>query len=130
MFSDYMQHFTFSNDVIFVLHVNNVMQYILKKFDLSYVINFGCLKIYDGVICYFIISSWCYGINKQLEHRLQVTQNKEVRFILSLSPRDSISGSVLNYLDMLTVEDRVAQLRLNHVLMYTTAMHQHILMII
>lgn len=55
------------------------------------------------------------GINKKLKHRLQVTQTNVVRFILSVDPRDSISKRILNYLDMLRVEDRFVQLRLNHV---------------
>lgn len=65
--------------------------------------------------CYFdqACFSWYCGINKQLKHRLQVTQNKIVRFVLNLGPRDSISGSILNFLNMLRVKDGVAQLRLN-----------------
>ena len=38
-----------------------------------------------------------------------------VRFILDLSPMDSINYSVLQSIDFLNVEDRVKQLRLNHV---------------
>jgi hypothetical protein len=67
--------------------------------------------------CYFdyACSSWYCGINKQLKHKLQVTQNKIVRFILNLGPRESISCNVLDSLNMLNVEDRATQLRLNHV---------------
>lgn len=65
--------------------------------------------------CYFeyACSSWCCGLNKQLKHRLQVTKNKVVRFVLNLGPRESISGSILDYLNMLRVKDRVVQLRFN-----------------
>ena len=38
-----------------------------------------------------------------------------VRYILNLSPLHSITYKVLSSLDMLNVEDRVRQLRLNHV---------------
>jgi hypothetical protein len=40
--------------------------------------------------CYFdyACSSWYCGINKQLRHKLQVTQNIVVRFILKLGPRE------------------------------------------
>lgn len=68
--------------------------------------------------CYFdfACSFWYCLINKQLKDRLQFTQKKEVRFILILSPKDIIFGSILNYLNMKSVEDRVVQKRLNHAL--------------
>ena len=67
--------------------------------------------------CYFdyACSSWYCGISKQLRHRLQTTQNKVVRFILNLGPRESISRNILDSLGFLNVEDRAMQLRLNHV---------------
>ena len=41
--------------------------------------------------------------------------NKMVRFILDMSPRDSINYNVLSSIQILNIEDRVKQLRLNHV---------------
>ena len=38
-----------------------------------------------------------------------------VRFILDTSPRDSINYNVLSSIQILNIEDRVKQLRLNHV---------------
>ena len=60
-------------------------------------------------------SSWFGGISKNLNQKLQVAQNKVVRFILDLKPRDSITCDILDSLKMLRVDNRVKQLRLNHV---------------
>ena len=67
--------------------------------------------------CYFDYSSssWFGGLSKALKHKLQVTQNKVVRFILNLQPMTSINYSVLSKINMLNVEDRAKQLRLYHV---------------
>ena len=65
--------------------------------------------------CYFDSSSWFGGLSKALKHKLQVTQNKVVRFILNLQPMTSINYSVLSKVNMLKVKDRAKQLRLNHV---------------
>ena len=50
-----------------------------------------------------------------LKHRLQVCQNKMVRFILYMSQRDSIIYNIFSSIQILNIEDRVKQLRLNHV---------------
>ena len=42
-------------------------------------------------------------------------QNKMVRFILKLGPRSHIGDEELKVVGMLRVEDRVRQLKLNHV---------------
>ena len=42
-------------------------------------------------------------------------QNKMVRFILDMSPRESINYNDLSSIQVLNIEDRVKQLRLNHV---------------
>jgi hypothetical protein len=63
--------------------------------------------------CYFDYA--CCGISKQLRHKVQVTEFKVVSFILNLGPRESISSDILDSLGILNVEDRVIQLRLNHV---------------
>lgn len=41
---------------------------------------------------------------KNLSIESKLPNNKVVRFILSRWPRDSVSGSILNYLNMLGVE--------------------------
>jgi hypothetical protein len=59
--------------------------------------------------------AWYVGLTKSLKKKLQVCQNKMIRYISDLSPLHSINCNVLNSLDLLNVEDRVRQLRLNHV---------------
>ena len=54
-------------------------------------------------------------MNKTLKKKLQVTQNKVVRFIKKLGPRSHIGYSELDSLGFLNVENRVKQFRLNHV---------------
>ena len=67
--------------------------------------------------CYFdySCSSWYSSLSKHLKQKLQVCQNKMVRFILNIGPRHSINCDILDSLNMLNVEARVKQLRLNHV---------------
>ena len=63
----------------------------------------------------YACSVWYSGLSKCLKKKLQICQNKMVRFILDYSPRQSVNYDVLSSLNMLSVEDRVKQLRLNHV---------------
>ena len=63
----------------------------------------------------YACSSWYSGLNKQLKKKLQICQNKTVRFIKNLGPRSHIGFSELDSLNMLNVDLRVKQLRLSHV---------------
>ena len=60
-------------------------------------------------------SSWYAGLTKALKKKLQIAQNKVIRFINSLGPRTRITADFLSKLKLLYVETRVKQLRLNHV---------------
>ena len=62
-------------------------------------------------------SSWYGGLNKTLKQKLKVTQNKVVRFILNLKPmiRINYMYSVWSEINILKVEDRAKQLKLNGV---------------
>ena len=60
-------------------------------------------------------SSWYSGINKDLKQRLQIMQNKMIRYILNLNSRSHLACSEFEKLDMLNVSDRVKQNKLNHV---------------
>ena len=60
-------------------------------------------------------SSWYYSLNKSLKLKLQVTQNKVIRFINNSGPRTSMKGNGFKELNMPNVEDRVSQLALNYV---------------
>ena len=63
----------------------------------------------------YAASAWYAGISKPLKQRLQVCQNKVVRFILDTSPMQTVNYNVLISLDLLNIDDRVRQLCLNHV---------------
>ena len=68
-------------------------------------------------MCHFdySCSSWYAGLTKGLKKKLQIAQNKVIRFINSLGPRTRITADILSELNLLNVETRVKQLRLNHV---------------
>ena len=67
--------------------------------------------------CHFdyACSAWYPGINIALRKRLQVMQNKIIRFILGLDNRSHIGNDELNNAGFLKVPDRVKQLMLGHV---------------
>ena len=63
--------------------------------------------------CHFdyCCSSWFSSLSTKLKNKLQVMQNKMVRFILKLGPRSHIGDEELKTVGMLRVEDRVRQLK-------------------
>jgi hypothetical protein len=67
--------------------------------------------------CYFdySCSSWYSSLGKSMIKKLQVVQNKVARFVLDLGPRSRINCDILDKVNMLSVTDRVRQLRINHV---------------
>ena len=67
--------------------------------------------------CYFdySCSSWYSSLGAGMTKKLQILQNKVVRFVLDLGPRTSINCDKLDSVKMLSVPDRVKQLRINHV---------------
>ncbi|MCU7801436.1 MAG: hypothetical protein KZQ70_15225, partial [gamma proteobacterium symbiont of Lucinoma myriamae] len=69
------------------------------------------------ILCHFdySCSSWYASLNKGLKRKLQIAQNKIIRFINRLGPRTRITSDVLTELNLLNVDSRVKQLRLNHV---------------
>lgn len=60
-------------------------------------------------------SAWFLGLSQTLKHKLQVTQNKMIRFLLNLEPRSHISRNHFYSLNWLPVESRVNQNILCHV---------------
>ena len=69
------------------------------------------------ILCHFdySCSSWYAGLTKCLKKKLQSAQNKVIRFINSLGPRSRVTADTLGESNLLNVETRVKQLRLNHV---------------
>ena len=63
----------------------------------------------------YCCSSWFSSLSAKWKHKLQVMQNKITRFILKLEPRSHIGREEFEKLGMLKVEDRIKQLKLNHV---------------
>jgi len=59
-------------------------------------------------------SAWYSGTTKELKIKLQIAQNKMVRFILNLGPRSHIGQAELDKAGFLNTSDRVSQLMLNH----------------
>ena len=49
------------------------------------------------------------------KRKLQVAQNKVIRFIKQLGPRERITNAILSELNLVNVDTRVKQLKLNHV---------------
>ena len=62
----------------------------------------------------YACSAWYSGLNKKPRNKLQIAQNKIVRFIKQVTPRYSVNSHVFSELNLLKVETRVSQLRLNH----------------
>ena len=59
--------------------------------------------------------SWYPGINETFKKKLQVMQNKMIRFILKLDNRSHIGNDELIKAGFLNVSDRIKQLKLGHV---------------
>ena len=60
-------------------------------------------------------SAWYNGLNQELKNKLQVTQNKIIRFVLNLHPRSHIGKQQFLSLHWLPVHNRVSQITLCHV---------------
>ena len=57
----------------------------------------------------YAATSWYMGSTEHLKHKLQVTQNKVVRFILNKPPRQHIGQNELDMVNLLNTEHRVKQ---------------------
>jgi hypothetical protein len=69
------------------------------------------------VQCHFDYVSpvWFYSLTQDLKNKLQVTQNRLIRFVLDLDPRSHISRDHFVKLNWLPVSSRVDQITLSHV---------------
>ena len=67
--------------------------------------------------CHFdyCCSAWYSSTSKALKNKLQIMQNKMIRFILNLGYRSHIGLAEQEKVNMLPVSSRVSQLKLNHV---------------
>ena len=67
--------------------------------------------------CYFdyACSSWYAGLSKNYKNKLQILQNRVIRFITNMGNRTRVDQEIFCNMGILNVENRVKQLRLNHV---------------
>ena len=66
--------------------------------------------------CHFdyACSAWFNNVNKALQKKLQIMQNKIIRFIKGLDYRHRVDYNVFDSVGFLNVSNRVRQMRLNH----------------
>ncbi len=64
--------------------------------------------------CDYSVSSWYPAMFQTAKRKLQVVQNKLIRFILNLGPRNHVGIEQLNIFGLLKVDDRAKQLRLHN----------------
>ena len=97
---------------------NSRLKFLYRHKDM---LSFNCKKTLCSALiqCHFdyACSSWYPGIRKELTKKLQVMQNKIIRFISDLDNRAHIGNQELAKVGYLSVPDRVKQLKLGHVFM-------------
>jgi hypothetical protein len=69
------------------------------------------------ILCHYdyACSSWYTSLSKYYKNKLQTMQNRVVRFILNWGPRTHIGQQELDKVGLLSVKDRVIQMKMNHV---------------
>ena len=110
------------NDLSGVSIVNNILKKAGGRLKFLYrysdILNEKSRKTLCSALiqCYFdySCSSWYAGLNKGLKQKLQIMQNKIIRYILNLDGRAHIGCNEYERVNMVNVSDRVKQLRLNH----------------
>ena len=94
---------------------SNRLKFLYRYKDM---LNDKCRKIMCSALiqCHFdyCCSSWYSSINKGLQNKLQIMQNKIIRYILNLGNRAHIGVIERERVNMFPVSDRVKQLKLNH----------------
>ena len=111
-------HQSLSGDTI----VNDIISKCSKKVKFLYRnardFNLDIKKLLVSALiqCHFdyACSAWYSGLTKRSKSRLQVAQNKVIRFMLNVPPRAHIGPDEFRKIGMLPVEQRVNQLKLNH----------------
>ena len=75
------------------------------------------LLVMSLIQCHFdyACSFWYPGLSKVLKNKLQVTQNKIIRFVLNMDSRAHVCSEVFKSLGWLPVSKRVDPIILNHV---------------
>ena len=82
---------------------NSLFAFIVSTFKrIDYFFDYAC-------------SFWYPGLSKFPRERLQVTQNKMVRFVLKPNPKSHVGSEEFKSLRLLPVTKRVDQVILNHI---------------
>ena len=96
--------------------VNARLKFLIRKRDY---LNFYTKKllVMSLIQCHYdyACSVWYTGLTKNLKNKLQITQNKIVRFIFELDARSHVSIDHFKHLNWLPVQSRVEQIMLCHV---------------
>ena len=100
-----------------VLHkCNNRLKFMYRN---SHCLNQNTKKLLCNALiqCHidYASSTWYSSLTKADKKKLQVCQNKMVRYVLNLKPRDHVGYQELHKLNWLNVETRMVQLKLQHV---------------
>ena len=97
--------------------VNSRLKFYTDKqgFLIKILRKFCVLLSFSVCLLDYSISSWYCGINKTTSKKLQVAQNKVIRFILNQNIMYHISEDDFKQLNFLNIQNRAKQLRLNHV---------------
>ena len=100
---------------------NSRLKFLYRYKDM---LNFSSRKTLCSALiqCHFdySCSSWYPGISKNLKNKLQVAQNKMIRFIVDLDNRAHIGQKELEKAGFLNVSKRVSQMKLGHVFKINT----------
>ncbi len=80
------------------------------------------LKVVKRTLCHLLVqchldyavSSWYTALTQKAKRKLQILQNKMVRFILDLAKRTHLTVDYMKELNLLRVSDTAQQLRLNN----------------
>jgi len=98
--------------------VNNIVSKVNAKLKFLYrhktCLDLNSRKLLSSALlqCHFdyCCSSWFHSLNKAQTKKIQIMQNKIIRFIKDYEPRTSITNDDFVQLKMLNVENRVKQL--------------------
>ena len=110
---------TLSGDSIALNVIKKASERLKFLYRHSGCLNFKTLKKLCSalIMCYFDCAScsWYSGLSRKNKNNLQIMQNKIVRFISGMGPLTQIGQEELGKVRMISCQDRVMQLKLNHV---------------
>ena len=100
--------------------ISDILLYFVNAFRLKFLrrqakcLNLASKRLLSSALiqCHmdYACSSWYHGLQKNLKHKLQILQNKTIRFVLDLTPRSHIGYSEFNRVNWLPVRFRVQQI--------------------